>query len=512
VLTFRAPRPTARVFAPDAVAAIAVAAILIGVVTVVATRLNAGIAVAAPLLLLACLFLVFNPRIEVSLAIAALYIGLLDGYLKLSTGSSLATLGRDLLLYAIVVGSLLRLAISDRPVTLPKYTAHVMLFVAIVLAQTLNPATPGAKAAIGGLRQHLEFVPLFFFGFACMRSQRRLQAFLVLLLAVAAANAVVAAIQFNLTPQQLAGWGPGYSERILGQGAFRGGARIFSDATGAHVRPFGLGSDLGAAGVVGWSAIPAALAFIAVPRSPRLRICGVIGFLFCVIAVITSQSRAVVLAAVFVPLAFAALSVTGKNATRGLITLMVSGLLIYVAVDTFVQKTDSHSLSRLQTLQASQLRTTVGERGGSASLIPVYAARYPLGAGVGRSGPAAGFGGSASTLNAENEPNFLIAEIGTVGFLVLLTLWLRVIIDGVRSVRRITDVRSRLLMAALIAPVLGSALVWYASTPTVSTPIGPLFWFVAGVVAWVATQGADAFADGDGASGFSPSRTEATSQ
>jgi len=147
------------------------------------------------------------------------------------------------------------------------------------------------------------------------------------------------------------------------------------------------------------------------------------------------------------------------------------------------------------TLQSSQIGNTLGERSAPARLIPTSRARYPLGAGIGRSGPAAGFGGGASTLNVENEPNFLIGETGAAGLLVVLTLWLRVLVDGVRTVRRTPDLRLRLLLAALVAPVIGSALLWYGSIPTVSVPTGPLFWFVAGVVACASSQRAAAFGD-----------------
>jgi hypothetical protein len=445
------------------------------------------------------MFLVLNPRLERNLVIFALYLGLVDGYLKLSTGSNLAPVARDVLLYSIVIGALLRLAISDQKVRLPKYTAHVALFVALVLAQTLNPATPGAKAALGGLRQHLEFVPLFFLGYVCMRTEKRLRAFLILLLVVAALNAIVAAVQYNLSPEALASWGPGYSERILGTGAFEGAARTFSDAAGAsRVRPFGLGSDLGAAGVVGWSSIGAALALIALPRAPRLRIAGAIGLIFCVLAVLSAQSKAVVFIAVLVPIAFAALTVTSREATRGVVTLLVGGLLIYATVTVFLGENEGTGGSRLAGLGSGQLQSTIAqERGNSAKLIPTYAARYPLGNGLGRAGPAAGFGGGGSTLNAENEPNFLIGELGTLGLLVVLTLWVRVLVDGVRAVRRTTDTRVRLFLAALMAALLGCALSWLASTPTVSTPAGPLFWFVAGVIAWTASRRAPGFINAD---------------
>lgn len=499
MLAARSGRSPSRALGVEVTAGAALIVVLIAASTLLSSRAGGSLAIVAPLLVLLCAFLIGNPRIEISLVILALYVGLLDGYVKLSTGSSIAPVIRDVLLYSVVVGALLRFAITDRSVQLPKYTGHVVLFVAIVFAQAFNPATPGVNAVIGGVRQHLEFVPLFFFGYVCMRSERRLEIFLLLLLVVAAVNGVVAAIQYNLSPQELANWGPGYSDRILGNGAFEGAARTFADVGGEQrIRPFGLGSDIGAAGVVGWSALTAALAFIAVPRRPGLRVAGVIGLVFCVLAVLTAQSKQVVLVAVFVPVAFAALTVTSKEAARGMATLLIGGLLIYFAAAFFAGQNQGSGGSRLKALGGGQLQSTiVRERGQAAKLIPIYAARYPVGNGLGRAGPAAGFGGGNSKLNTENEPNFLIGEVGTVGFLILLTLWLRVIADGVRAVRRTADTRIRLLLAALVASLLGSALSWLSSNPTAATPTSPLFWFVAGIVAWAAANGAHAFSKSD---------------
>jgi hypothetical protein len=494
VLTAPPPRTRPQSSGVEVIAFTVLGVALLAASTVLGTHVSASIAVVAPLLVVLCLFLVANPRVEVSLVILGLYIGLLDGYLKLSTASSIAPAVRDVLVLSVVVGALIRLAISDTPVHAPKYFSHVLLFVAFVLAQAFNPSTPGASAVLGGVRQHLEFVPLFFFGYVYMRSERRLETFLLLLLVVAAVNGIVAAYQYNLPPDQLASWGPGYSDRILGTGAFQGAARTFADASGApHVRPFGLGSDIGSAGVIGWSALTAALTFIAVPRNPRLRVTGVIGLIFCVLAVLTSQSKQVVIVAVFVPVVFAALTVTSREAARGLMTVLVGGLIVYVAATGFIGHQGGAG-SRLGALGSGQLQSTIAqERGSAAKLTPTYAWRYPLGDGLGRAGPAAGFGGARSSLNAENEPNFLIGELGSAGLVILLTLWLRVIFDGVRAVRRTADTRVRLFLAALLASVLGSALSWASSTPTVSVPTSPMFWFATGIIAWAAANGAHAF-------------------
>src|SRR3954463_2676797 len=72
-------------------------------------------------------------RYTLTLAVLMLYLCLLDGYLKLSTGSAYVTLARDLLLYAIVGGALARFALTKQPIRFPPLSGWVLAFVLVVL-------------------------------------------------------------------------------------------------------------------------------------------------------------------------------------------------------------------------------------------------------------------------------------------------------------------------------------------------------------------------------------------
>jgi hypothetical protein len=221
--------------------------------------------VAAPALLLAVAAWTFlSEHYERTLAVLALYLGLLDGYLKLKTGSTLATLGRDVLLYAIASGALIRLILRHRPIRVSPLALGVAAWVVICLVQVLNPVVPSISHALAGVRQHIEFVPLFFFGYAVMRSEQpSLQACFGCLIFVAAVNGIVSLVQSELTPAQLASWGPGYANDILGLSAAGQHARVFQTASGvSYVRPPALGSDFGFGGVVAAMALPGALAIV----------------------------------------------------------------------------------------------------------------------------------------------------------------------------------------------------------------------------------------------------------
>src|SRR3954447_6898566 len=149
-----------------------------------------------------------SERYELTLSALLLYLLLLDGFLKLKTGSQFATLGRDILFYAIVAGALARFVQRRQAIELPPLTGWVLAFTLIVLVSMFNPGSYPALHAVASIRPHLEFVPIFFFGFVIMRDPKRLRVFLILLLICGAINGVVSAIQFSMTPDQLASWGP----------------------------------------------------------------------------------------------------------------------------------------------------------------------------------------------------------------------------------------------------------------------------------------------------------------
>ena len=192
-------------------------------------------------------WMLLSERYAWSLAVLMLYLALLDGYLKLRTGSSNVTLVRDLLLYAIVAGALLRVAVRRQQLALPPLAGWVIAWVAVVAIQIANPENGTLQHSVSSIRPHVEFVPLFFLAYAVMRSKARLRSFLLLLLAVAAVNGVVGLVQANLTPEQLATWGPGYEEALSGEGSVA--PRTYADEDGeTHNRPFALGEISASAG------------------------------------------------------------------------------------------------------------------------------------------------------------------------------------------------------------------------------------------------------------------------
>ncbi len=434
-------------------------------------------------------WMLLSERYAWSLAVLMLYLGLLDGYLKLRTGSSNMTLVRDLLLYAIVAGALLRAAVRHRPLQLPPLAGWVIAWVAVVAIQIANPENGTLQHSISSVRPHVEFVPLFFLAYFVIRSQARLRAFLVLLLTVAAVNGVVGLVQTNLTPEQFSAWGPGYERALTDENNVA--PRTFADEEGeVHNRPFALGGDFGFGGTVGMLAIPAALALLAISGGGPFRLLVLLLLAGAALGVLTSGARVAVIGSVVAVLAYAGLTVTSRAGLRTVVAVAVAALVGYGTVTYFAANGKEGSLDRYGSIDSPSkaISTAYDYRRETLEQIPVYIREIPLGAGIGSKGPAASRGGDGGAgLNGESEPTFLLIELGIPGLVVMLGFNLALFYLAVTRIRRIADRETRVLLTAIAAPLFALFATWFAGIGTASVPGAPYLWFAAGVLAfWLA--------------------------
>jgi glycosyltransferase involved in cell wall biosynthesis len=466
------------------------------VVTVAVSAASAGSLLLALLIFGAvylCAWLLLSERYELTLAVLLLYLGLLDGYVKLKLNTSWATLGRDALLYAIVAGALARAAIRRQRIEVPPLTGWVLAFSAVVLIQIFNPANGSWAHSIASVRPHLEFVPLFFLGYWTMRSKQRLRGFLLILLFAAAANGVFGLIQFNLSAEQFASWGPGYDKLIYGTNTLSG--RAFPDANGVlHTRPFGLGSDAGFGGIIGMLAVPAALALVLARARARpvvLTVVLALG-LGAAIGVVTSQARVAVISAVLAALIFGVLASVSRRVIGTFVALAIAFAVVLATV-SIVTSNSKSEFRKYKTITPDRvIKTTYDYRSDTLALVPKYAWRFPLGAGIGGAGPAGGYGGPArgEALNAESEPTYLLIELGIPGLILLTAFNIKLFALALRRTHRLVDPELRLYLAALFAPLFAIFATWIAGIATATTPTAPYFWFVAGIAAyWLAGPG-----------------------
>lgn len=443
-----------------------------------------------------------TPHHHLPLAVFMVYLGVVDGYVRMRSGVQATTLLHDVLLYGVALGALIRAASrSEFDRRLPPMTGWVLAYAAIVAIQLLNPNNVSTQHAFVALRPHLEWLPLFFLGYLTLRSTRRLRMFLLILLAIAAANGVVSTVQLQLTPEQFASWGPGYRDRIFGTATVaRRVAYVESSAgiTEARTRPFGLGPDFGFGGLVGLLAIPGAMALYAIRHGLQrawilLPLTG-----STILAVATSQARLAVVGTIVGAAAFLGFGFHLRYAIRLLLAAAATGAVALIAVSYVTGSASSGSFDRYKSVAPNSVfKTTFDYRQSTLSQIPRTAGDYPFGAGLGSVGPASGLdvtdsdsplSGPKKAFNGESQLNFLIIELGIPGFLLVSLFQLAVLRRGIRTVRRIRDPDTRLLVLALVAPLAALIAAWVIAPTTVLTPLGPFFWTAAGAIAWWSAQ------------------------
>jgi hypothetical protein len=401
----------------------------------------------------------------------------LDGYLRLTTGNNSLRIVRDVCPGSIVI--VLVAALSSRRLHFPRLrlAGWVGLFVLIVAAQIVNPAVVSRSAAIFAMAPHLEFVPLFLAAALVLGRDDRLKGLFVLLVVAGAANGVAGGIQSALSTADFSNLGPGYKALVDGSTV---GARFFVSAPGVVViRPPGLGSDSGFAAVVGMMAVPAALALVLTCTGWR-RMTSLAAIPLIILGIATAQTRAGLVAAIFALVVFLVLIGARRGAGRTLVTVCAVGAAIAFVSGHLLTGV---STSRYSTVTPDKLTSTFGEdRGTSWNYFAPYVVRFPFGAGIGTVGPGSSVNASQnrhSGLNSEVGGSFLVLETGIPGLLAMVALYIGTLALGIKLTRhRHGGSGASVLMAALVAGVAGSMLL-FVSGPVMTGPPFTLFFYTA---------------------------------
>jgi hypothetical protein len=438
--------------------------------------------------------LMMTSRLEVTATLVVLYLGLIDGPAKLLSSSHEAAASlQDVIIAAVCLGALLRILVKRERIAMPPLSGWVLAWVTLVVVNAFNPKTQGILHVLGGFRQQLQYVPFFYFGYVLIRSKRRLRQMFVIIGVIALANGVVAAYQTELTPAQLASWGPGYHNLIFPPGP--GTGRIYFSEGEARVRPPGLGSEAGTSGAVGLIALPMCLALVAVTRGRRRWIAAIFA-LGAILGVIVGLGRLQLIGAALGVLAFAGLcTLAGRNVSRALGAMLAVVVLAIPAGAIVVSSLRSGTFKRYESINASSETTLHKEA--AWSKIPKYVEASPLGFGLGNSGSISNFGGSANTnlleghgLTSETEYNVLVKELGLPGLILWPLLSIFVSVMVVRRMRRIGDGELAICLAGALAAFIPLPIEGSTGFISGGAASGAYFWFAIGIVAyWFAGPG-----------------------
>jgi hypothetical protein len=479
-------------------AALAASAVIPAVIAIAVTvafpGANLVVILAAVAGLVGIVVLMASSRIEVSVAILAIYLGMLDGPVKLSIGTHEVTAAvRNVLILAVCLGIVMRIVVRKQRVRLPPLSGWVIAFTATVLIEMFNPKTEGILKIVGGLRQQLQWVPFFFFGYLLMRSKRRLRMLFLLVGVVALANGVMSAYQTGLTPTQLASWGPGYHDLIFVPSEAGGKGRVYASEGETRVRPPGLGSEAGFGGGVGAIGLPLCLALLATSR--RRKWVAIMLALGAMLAILTGLGRLQLIGAGLGVMSFGVFaSIAGQRVTRVIAGLLAIGIAAIPVGIVVVSLLRSGTFKRYENLGTSSSTTLHKES--AWKKIPQYLEADPFGFGLGSVGAVSGLGGRNTQLleghsvTSETQYNFIVNELGAPGLIVWVALsGYMVVFIGV-GMRKVRDGDLAIMLAGTFGPFVAIFIEGSSGPTSTSAAAGPYFWFVVGVAAyWFAGPG-----------------------
>jgi O-antigen ligase len=343
--------------------------------------------------------------------------------------------------------------------------------------------------SIAASRSHLEWLPLFFIAYVVMRDRRTLQAALLVLVLVTCVNGVVGFAQFRLSPAELSSWGPGYATAIAGTGG-QSKRVYFDEQQDAQTRPFALGGDIGYGGYLAMLAIPALLALHATRSLPRPWMIVPLA-LGVTLALVTSQARSAIVGAVVSLVAYLFLTVRLRRLSRSALAFLVMAALAFGVVFMFASNSSNNDrFIRYETLAPGKIFDTLYDyRYYSFGLFPEYFGDYPLGAGLGSAGPAVALavGGEppiVGSLDAENQFNYLVIELGIPGLMLFFTFSVWLVFLTVFRIRKVRPPDVALMVAAVAAPLFALLASWIGFQVTAKTATAPYLWFAAGVLAY----------------------------
>ncbi len=434
-------------------------------------------------------WLAVTPRLEWSVTAVVIFLGCINGPLKLVANAGVVSSGlQDVVVFAVTLGLIFRMIASRTPARLPPLSGWVIAWILFVLVESLNPETAGLLHALGGWRQELQWVPFFWFGYLLIRTPQRFRLMFWVLGVVALLNAFASTGQTQLSPEEVASLGSGYNNRVYGPDS----RKYVSPNGEGHVRPFGLGSDAGFSAGIGLTALPGVIALMALARRRRERWAALILALGCLAGVITGLGRLQVVGCAFAIAGFIGYSLlAGRRISKPILALVAVAVIALPAGQFFVESVGSNVFSRYTSIAPEKVTGTAsGYKIGDLSEIPKYIKAEPFGFGLGTAGSVAGFGGKSHELfeghniNAETQPNLLVKELGVFGLLLWYGFLLRLMVLPATHLKKVRDDELQLLLVALAAPFL--AVFFMSIDGPVSTGVsgGLYLYFAAGVMGY----------------------------
>ena len=411
------------------------------------------------------------------------------GFLKeLANYSTVAHVGNDIVLAALVVGHVLQAALGKRPLlpaSIP-FKLPILVLVLACLVLEFQPSTAIVQA-LGGWKAYVEPVILVPLVAIVARQRDGLRPMLWALVAAGLLNVVAALLEVRLGATVVQGWGPGFVNVVLGDTAFD---QVGGAISNSYWRPFGLTAHAGHAGIIeALAAVVLLTEAASTTLSQRLRVVALtLAGLLGLGAVMSGVRADVITLVAGVALAMALARLRGGANVRGVWLLGVVVVAVPIAYVFAVSK-----LMQSRILGLFSPATYTSTRLPLVGDIGKVLTHSPLGLGMGRTVPAAELLsqlGSKPALHVPNENLVLglVDELGYAGLaVVLLTLGVLMI-----ATWRFLRARPDPLLDQVFLVTAMFVVVWLWSSIFTGAPTNVMIWmFSAALVAGVRIRQAD---------------------
>ena len=435
------------------------------------------------------------------LATVLLILGYLsvEGFLKLlSNYNPIVHVGLDIIVVSLASFLVLQAVVGKHAHLdeLP-YTKLILVYGLWMVLQVLSPFSPGLMQSVAAFKVHLTMVPLYFIAASLFRNPEDIVKALFALTAMALVPYGMSLVQYALGPSSVFDLSPRFWVNIS----------YYHDW-----RPFGTSAVPGGSAVLAYLIVPLSMVLLALPHTRRMmKPIAALSVLLAVGTFVVSGIRQVFLGCILVVVVMGVLSLSRRSGKVLIVTALaaVLGIVGYTGVATYLRPMAREAIlrdrrapeiwrerdvtTRLFTLtQASSYREA---RANPMKIIIHRATKFPFGAGLGRTGSAAGgFKEQRATdvTSAQVQSdvgwsdNFfadIIAEGGLPALIMLTWILLGMMYRAFRLARWAQDPVVRLTAAAMTGFFVSILAMSYGSSPLLGNPITAYFWFFAGLCA-----------------------------
>jgi len=452
-------------------------------------------AVVPVLLAIICMWL--GRRMSTALLILG-YLSI-EGFLKLlSNYNRVVHIGLDIIVLSLALTLVLQ-AVMQRRAHLDElpYTKLILVYAVWMILQLLNPFSPGLIQSIASFKTHLTMVPLYFLGATLFERPRDIVRFIFGITLIHCLPYGMALVQYALGPSSVLDLSP----------------RFWQNISYYHEwRPFGTSAMPGGTSVFAYLITPLALVLLVAPVRNAMKPLALMSIALAMGTFVVSGVRQVFLGCILAILVMATLQLSRRRGRIAFVTALavVISAGAYVGVQTFLRPLATDAVlrnpmspdiwrerdvtTRLMTLTQTQSYTQA--RANPISTITYRARHYPFGAGLGRTGSAAGtfqkqIAQNIESMKIQNDvgwtaDNFwadMIVEGGLPAAIMLTWILFGMLSRAVKLARNSEDETITATAAALAGLYFSIAVMSWGSQPLLGNPITAYFWFLSGMCA-----------------------------